>query len=127
VLLGLLFALWVPPLVGLEARWGAAGLTASAGMAGWVEFYLLRRSMNLRIGRTGIAAPHLARLWGAALLAAGAGWSLLQAVEEWAPVPRACIVLGGFAAAYLGITALLGVDEVREVAGRFRRMAGRGT
>lgn len=127
VLLGLLFALWVPPLVGLEARWGAAGLTASAGMAGWVEFYLLRRSMNLRIGRTGIAAPHLFRLWSAALIAAGAGWALLQVVGSWAPVPRACVVLAGFAAAYLGITALLGVDEVRDVADRFRRMTRRGT
>ena len=96
-------------------------------MAGWVEFYLLRRSMNLRIGRTGIAATHLIRLWSAALLAAGAGWALLQVVQEWAPVPRACLVLSAFAAAYLGITALLGVDEVRDVAARFRRMTRRGT
>jgi len=61
----------------------------------------------------------------AALLAAGAGWALLQVVEEWAPVPRACLVLSAFAAAYLGITALLGVDEVRDIAARFRRMTRR--
>ena len=36
--LGYLFALPLPRALGLEPRWGAAGLTASAGMAGWVEF-----------------------------------------------------------------------------------------
>ena len=121
ILLGLLFALWVPPLLGFEPRWGAAGLTASAGMAGWVEFYLLRRSMNARIGSTGIAAVHLVRLWGASILAAGAGWTILLEVGGWSPVPRACIVLGAYAVAYLAVTSALGVEEVSEVTGRLRR------
>ncbi len=33
---------------GVDPFWGAAGLTASAGFAGWVEFTLLRRGMNLQ-------------------------------------------------------------------------------
>ena len=46
--------------------WGAAGLTASAGVAGWIEFALLRASLNRRIGRTGLAASYVSRLWFAA-------------------------------------------------------------
>jgi putative peptidoglycan lipid II flippase len=127
VLLGLLFALWVPALVGLEDRWGAAGLTASAGMAGWVEFYLLRRSMNARIGSTGIPMPHLVRLWTAAILAAGAGWGLLAAVRGFHPVPRAVLVLSAYAAVYLVVASVLRVEEVRDVTGRLRRAVRRGS
>ena len=52
--LGYLFAFWLPGPLGIAPRWGAAGLTASAGMAGWVEMLMLRRTMNARIGRTGL-------------------------------------------------------------------------
>ena len=43
-------------LLGLEPRWGAAGLTAAAGLAAWVEYALLRRRLGRRIGPTGAAA-----------------------------------------------------------------------
>ena len=35
---------------------GVAGLTASAGIAGWIEMLLLRRTLNARIGRTSLPA-----------------------------------------------------------------------
>ena len=44
--LGYLCAIPLPPWLGIEPRWGVAGLTASAGVAGWVEFALLRRTLN---------------------------------------------------------------------------------
>ena len=59
--------------LGVPALWGAAGLTASAGIAGWVEMLLLRRTLNRRIGHTGLPASYLARLWIAAGSAAGVG------------------------------------------------------
>jgi putative peptidoglycan lipid II flippase len=37
-LLGYLFAIPLPHLLNKDPRWGAAGLTASAGIAGWIEF-----------------------------------------------------------------------------------------
>jgi putative peptidoglycan lipid II flippase len=55
--LGYLCALPLPVALGIDPRWGAAGLTASAGMAGWVEFVLLRRALNRRIGPTGLSGP----------------------------------------------------------------------
>ncbi|MFL5514600.1 MAG: murein biosynthesis integral membrane protein MurJ, partial [Gemmatimonadales bacterium] len=48
ILLGYLFALPLPRALGIDPRWGAAGLTASAGIAGWIEFLLLRRTLNRR-------------------------------------------------------------------------------
>ena len=35
-------AIPLPLRLGIPLRWGAAGLTASAGLAGWVEMFLLR-------------------------------------------------------------------------------------
>src|SRR5437868_4219417 len=46
----------LPHWIGIDPRWGAAGLTASAGAAGCVEFALLRRTLNARIGGTGLSA-----------------------------------------------------------------------
>ncbi len=71
--LGYLMAIPLPPVLGIDRRWGVAGLTISFGIAGWLEFALLRRALNRRIGRTGLEAPFLAKLYGAALAAATAG------------------------------------------------------
>jgi putative peptidoglycan lipid II flippase len=68
--LGYLFAIPLPRLLGLAPEWGAAGLTASAGMAGWVEMLMLRASLNARIGRTGLPAFYVAQLWGSAVAGA---------------------------------------------------------
>ena len=40
--LGYAAAFRLPRPLGIAPRWGAAGLTASAGVAGWVEMLLLR-------------------------------------------------------------------------------------
>src|SRR5207244_8896537 len=55
-ILGYVFAVPLPRWLDIPAVWGAAGLTASAGIAGWVEMRMLRRSLNRRIGRTGLPA-----------------------------------------------------------------------
>ena len=108
--LGYVAALWLPGWVAIGARWGAAGLTASAGAAGWVEFFLLRRNLRARIGAAGIEPAYLAKLWLAAAAAAGAGW----AVKLWAPalhpVVDAAAVLGAYGAVYLGLAAAMGMN-----------------
>ncbi len=119
--LGYVFALMLPGWLGVPARWGAAGLTASAGLAGWVEFFLLRRGLARRIGATGVGAGRLARLWAAALAGAALGWvmrsqewiALYDALRSWAPAVRAALVLGTFGVTYLGAAAALGVPVPR--------------
>src|SRR5258705_2227959 len=51
--LGYICALPIPRALGLPSMWGAAGLTASAGVAGWVEMLMLRSTLNARVAHTG--------------------------------------------------------------------------
>ncbi|MGZ3774430.1 MAG: murein biosynthesis integral membrane protein MurJ [Pseudobdellovibrionaceae bacterium] len=70
-ILGILFAFYLPKALGIEARWGTAGLTASAGIAGWIEFYFLRRSLNKVIGKTGLELTYQFKVWTVALFSGG--------------------------------------------------------
>src|SRR5262245_32801343 len=90
--LGYLFAIPLPPLIGIDPKWGAAGLTASAGIAGWVEFVLLRRSLNRKIGRTGLASSFIAKLWLAALGGAVIGWGIKLVLPHLHPIIVAALV-----------------------------------
>ena len=67
--LGVFCGLYLPGLLGLDRRYGAAGLTASAGVAAWIEFALLRRGIARRIGACHVAKGVLPRLWISAALA----------------------------------------------------------
>ena len=64
IVLGYLFAIPLPRWLGIPAMWGAAGLAVSAGLAGWVEMLLLRRTLNQRIGSTGVAATYVSKTLG---------------------------------------------------------------
>jgi putative peptidoglycan lipid II flippase len=119
--LGYLFALPLPPALGVDPRWGAAGLTASAGIAGWVEFVLLRRALNRRIGATGLSLPITLRLWGAAAAAAVAAWALRLAVPAVHPIVAAVAVLGLYGAVYVFITDRLGLPEAAGLLRQLRR------
>jgi putative peptidoglycan lipid II flippase len=119
--LGYLFALPLPLALGVDQRWGAAGLTASAGIAGWVEFVLLRRALNRRIGPTGLSAPLTLRLWGAAAAAAGAAWALRVLLPQAHPITAAVAVLGLYGVVYVLITDRLGLPEAASLLRRLRR------
>src|SRR5437867_8206618 len=60
--LGYVCSLPLPRLLGIDAKWGAVGLTASYGVAAWIEFLLLRQGMERRIGSIPPAVAYLARL-----------------------------------------------------------------
>jgi len=128
--------------LGGPALLGCAGITAASGVAAWVEFLLLRRALGGRIGRTGVGAGRLFRLWTAAAaagaLALGAkvllvdrfgaeasvaaswgGWVLPAPAFD--PVLTALLLIPLYGLVYLGLTSLLGVSEVSGVLGRLRR------
>jgi putative peptidoglycan lipid II flippase len=121
--LGYLCALPLPRLMGIDPKWGVAGLTASAGIAGWIEFALLRRSLNRRIGRTGLSASYVIKLWLAALVSAGIGWGFKLLLGNLHPIPLATVVLGGYGVCYFGLTYLMGMPEARVVIGRILRIS----
>jgi putative peptidoglycan lipid II flippase len=121
--LGYLCALPLPRLLGIDPKWGVAGLTASAGIAGWVEFVLLRRTLNKRIGQTGLASSYVGKLWLGATAGAGAGWAFKLLLGPWHPIPLAIAVLGAYGTTYFGITAAFGLPEARNVIGRLVRVS----
>ncbi|MCU1266725.1 MAG: integral rane protein MviN [Acidobacteria bacterium] len=122
--LGYLCAIPLPHLLGIDSKWGVAGLTASAGVAGWVEFTLLRRTLNRRIGRTGLPLSFVARLWVGAGVGAAVAWSLKLILPHLHPLPLAIIVLGSYGVTYFGVTSALGLPEARVLIGRVLRMRG---
>ncbi|MFL5401390.1 MAG: murein biosynthesis integral membrane protein MurJ [Gemmatimonadales bacterium] len=115
IVLGYLSAIPLPGLLGIDQRWGVAGLTASAGVAGWVEFLLLRRTLNTRIGRTGIPVSYTARLWASAMAAAILAWVVKLAFAGNHPLVLALFSLGMYGIAYFAISAELGVTESRRL------------
>ena len=111
--LGYFAAIVLPPMMGIEPAWGTAGLTIAASIGGWVELLLLRRTLNRRIGHTGVPLGLGIRLWTAALLAAAAAWGIKLSLPEIHPIARAALILLPFGALYLGVTLALGVSEAR--------------
>ena len=125
--LGYLFALPVRAALGLDPKWGAAGLTVSAGIAGWVEFALLRRAVNRRIGRTSIPARRLATLWGSAALAAAVASVFRFFVTMQRPLVVGALVIAVYGATYFVCTSLAGVEDAAGFARRLglrRRPSG---
>jgi len=117
-ILGYLCAIPLPPMLGIEPRWGVAGLTISAGISSWVEFTLLRRALNRRIGATGLPAKYLAKLWLSALLAAAGGWAARHFFDHHTPIVLAVLALAPYGVIYFAATLMLGLAEARALFGR---------
>jgi putative peptidoglycan lipid II flippase len=118
--LGYLCAIPLPKWMGIDPHWGAAGLTASAGVAAWVEFALLRGTLNGRIGRTGLPAALMVKLWTSAAVAAAAAWGMKLGIGHRGPIVAAAAILGTYGVLYFAIAYWL---QVEECAGAFRRLA----
>src|SRR5689334_20475034 len=84
--LGLFCALRLPQMLGIDRSWGVAGLTTSAGIAGWIEFLLLRWKLHQRIGAVAPASHFLAKLWSSALVSAAAAWGIKLAIGHRHPI-----------------------------------------
>lgn len=106
---------------------GVFGLALASGIAAWVEWSLLKRALRRSIGGVGARGPVLARMFAAALAAAAAGWGVkLLLPADLGSILRGVLVLGTFGLVYFAVSAVLGVEEMRALLGRVRRLAGRG-
>jgi len=119
--LGYLAAIVLPPRLGIDRLWGTAGLTASAGVSGWIEFLLLRRTLNGRIGQTGLTAVYSTRLWIAAVAGAGIAWAIKITITTLPPIPVAAATLVPYGLVYFGVTFWSGIPEARLLLSRARR------
>jgi putative peptidoglycan lipid II flippase len=93
---------------------GAVGLTASAGIAGWIEFLLLKRALAEKIGQAKVGSFHLLRLWGSAIFAAIVALIVVSRAGSFHhPVFEALLPVGCFGIVYLMATYFLGVSEIK--------------
>jgi putative peptidoglycan lipid II flippase len=106
-------ALVLPDLLNVDARWGIAALTASSGIAAWIEFLLLRGAVTRRVGATGVPATRIVSLWLCALLPALGAFALSQQLQAWTAWLRAGVVLSVFGVGYLLLTRLARLDDAR--------------
>lgn len=120
--LGYVCAILLPPAIGIDPKWGVVGLTASASAAAWIEFVLLRRSLNRRIGRTGLSVAYLTKLWLSAFVGASVGWGFKLLLGPVHPVPLAAVVLGSYGVTYFAMTFALRIGEAQTVIGKIARI-----
>ncbi|QAU25369.1 murein biosynthesis integral membrane protein MurJ [Dyella sp. M7H15-1] len=126
VALGLASALLLPRALDIPLQWGAVGLTASAGVAGWIEFHLLRRKLNKRIGATGVSVAMMVKLWSAAGLAVLVACMVEHYLPLYGPIVTAIFVLSTYGMVYFGVTYLMRIKVCVEVLGKMMRRIGIG-
>ena len=117
ILTGLLGYIAVFPLreaFGWHASYSAAALTASAGASGWIEFFLIRRALELRLGKIAMWSQDIARSWVAGLIAAATSFGLKLQVIAMQPILRGIIVLGCYLVIYGSLTYALNVTTSRQ-------------
>ena len=118
----------LPMIQGSTKPLGAIALTATAGIAGWLEFALLRRALARRAGAVHMSRVYLSQLWASAILAgiAGAAFDryVIPRVGPYFPhilthIRDGMLVCGVFGVLYFAIAMVLGVPEARATLGRF--------
>lgn len=110
LILGYICALPLPVWLGINRAWGVAGLTFSAGIAAWVEFLLLRRELQNRIGAVDTSRSYLLKLYAAALLAAALANGIRFILPVHSSLIRGAAILTPYGLAYFGLTAALGIS-----------------
>lgn len=128
IALGATFAIFGPRLLGIESKWGVAGITIAAGLAGWLEFSLLRHALRKRLGAVDLPGRTRAVLWGAATLAAALAWGARLINADAPMLVRTGLVLGIYGMTYWLVTWKAGIPEavaLRDRVFRSRRRGGR--
>lgn len=123
--LGYICGLKLPGWIGVDAKWGAAGLTASAGVSGWVEYLMLRHGIDVKIGRTRLDLGFMTKIWVIALAAGGIARSLKFVFPPTHPFFYGAIILSVYMLIYMGVTAALGMGQSHRMFQRLLRMLGR--
>ena len=104
---------------------GAAGLALGGGIAAWIEFMLLRRSLRVQLeGHVGAGGAVTVRLLAAAIIAAAAARGIDLLLPDLHPIVRAACVVLPYGAFYFLAASALGVSEARAIMRRiFSRFA----
>lgn len=104
---------------------GAVGLALASGVGAWLELFLLRRSLAVRVPGSLLPLREMGRMLGLALaagLAAGLLWWALPPVPV---VVLGLLVVGSYGAAYLALAWFAMPEDLEVWTGRFGRRLGR--
>ncbi len=123
MVLGYVCAIPLPRWLGISAAWGAAGLTASGGLVGWLEMLLLRRTLTRSIGAAGLPWDYVVKLWSAAIVGAAAAWAVKLAAVPLHPILTAIIVLGLYGVVFVAVTLALRIPEASNAIRRLLRQS----
>jgi putative peptidoglycan lipid II flippase len=118
---GYFCAMVLPSRIGIPERWGVAGLAVSSGIAAWIEMLLLRRTLNARIGRTGLPASYVTTLWLAAASGAATAWAIKIALPITDPIVAAFVILGPYGFVFFAFAFALGIPEAASLVEKVTR------
>ena len=109
----------------LDVIYCSAALTASAGVAGWIEFLMLRYALASKIGRFDLAGRMISALWGIALASAAAAFGVKLLLPGLQVVIRGIAVLGVYGLLYISGAAAARIPEAAEAIRPIRRFFSR--
>lgn len=105
---------------------GPIGLALGASIGAWLEWAMLRAKLRWQLGNVSAGASQYARMFGAALLAAAAGFGVAVLGRDVYPLMLAVVVGGVFGVVYFIIARVFGLDEARVlIESVVRRVRGR--
>jgi len=93
-----------------ELRLGAAGLALGASLGAWLEFTLLERRLEERLGEAAPRGGHTLRLLAAGAVGVAGGWVASLPLRPLHPLVAAPGTLLVFGVLFLALTRALGVD-----------------
>ena len=100
---------------------GPVGLALGATVGAWVEWALMRVRLGQLIGRCGVEAHVLARMFAAALVAALAGHAARLLLDGAPPLFVACATAAAFGVTYYAAGSMLKLPEARAMLARLTR------
>jgi putative peptidoglycan lipid II flippase len=105
----------------LDAIYCSAALTASAGIAGWIEFLLFKYALAARIGHFNLGGRMIMALWGIAIACAAIVLGVKLFIPGFHVVIRGVVILGLYGLLYVGGATLAGIPEAAEAMRSIRR------
>jgi putative peptidoglycan lipid II flippase len=120
-LLGCFAVFPVRSIFALDAIYCSAALTASAGVAGWIEFLLFRHALAANIGRFNLGGRMIMALWGIAIVSAAIAFGVKLSVPGLHVVIRGIVVLGVYGLLYIGGAVSAGIPEAADAIRSIRR------
>src|SRR5258708_24010536 len=107
---------------------GTFGLTASAGIAGWLDYILLRTCLQRRIGKVTLPLMLQLSLWASAIIAAAVAIAfdlfVARRIAQYLPlhhIAEAILVAGVFGVVYFAGAIISGVPEAKAPLSRLKR------